>query len=62
MTLCEAVLVLSVSVPLVSCCAAAHPDGTLEYNAHNLYGTSMARHFHNTYRDVSGKRVFLLTR
>lgn len=41
---------------------ATHPDGTLEYNAHNLYGTSMARHFHNTYRDVSGKRVFMLTR
>lgn len=46
----------------VPCCPAAHPDGTSEYNAHNLYGTSMARHFHNTYKDVSGKRVFLLTR
>lgn len=42
--------------------AAVHPDGTSEYNAHNLYGTSMARHFHNTYKDVSGKRTFLLTR
>jgi alpha-glucosidase (family GH31 glycosyl hydrolase) len=42
--------------------AAVHPDGTSEYNAHNLYGTSMARHFHNTYKDVAGKRTFLLTR
>ena len=45
-----------------TCAGAAHPDGTSEYDAHNLYGTSMARHFHNTYKDVSGKRTFLLTR
>jgi hypothetical protein len=44
------------------CCCAAHPEGTREYDAHNLYGTAMARHFHDTYRDVSGKRTFLLTR
>jgi len=40
----------------------AHPDGTLEYDAHNLYGTSMARHFYNTYKQVSSNRPFMLTR
>lgn len=56
-SLCCAVTLHFWSLP-----CAAHPDGTLEYNAHNLYGTSMARHFHNTYKDITGKRVFLLTR
>lgn len=51
---------LTLHCPSLPC--VAHPDGTLEYNVHNLYGTSMARHFHNTYRDITGKRVFLLTR
>lgn len=42
--------------------AAEHADGTTEYDAHNLYGTSMAQRHYEAAVAVTNKRPFLLTR
>ncbi|KAF8062769.1 alpha-glucosidase [Scenedesmus sp. PABB004] len=42
--------------------SAKHANGAREYDAHNLYGTSMAWAHYNSVAEVTGKRPFLLTR
>lgn len=42
--------------------SALHANGAREYDAHNLYGTSMALEHHKAVIDITGKRPFLLTR
>jgi alpha-glucosidase (family GH31 glycosyl hydrolase) len=41
---------------------AVHADGTTEYDAHNLYGTTMAMRFHEAFTGITGKRPFILSR
>lgn len=41
---------------------AVHRDGTLDYDAHNLYGFSEAVATHNALASVRGKRPFVLSR
>ena len=41
---------------------AQHADGTLEYNAHNLYGLSEAVATYSALEKILGKRPFILTR
>ncbi|WIA20052.1 hypothetical protein OEZ85_005917 [Tetradesmus obliquus] len=41
---------------------AVHADGTTEYDAHNLYGTTMAMRFHAAFTAITGKRPFILSR
>lgn len=47
---------------LVVHCATVHADGTTEYDAHNLYGTTMAMRFHAAFTAITGKRPFILSR
>jgi alpha-glucosidase (family GH31 glycosyl hydrolase) len=42
--------------------AAVHADGTLEYDAHNLFGTAMGKAHYQAVLAVTGKRPFLLSR
>jgi hypothetical protein len=41
---------------------AVHADGTLEYDAHNLFGTAMALRSAKAATEVIGKRPFFLLR
>ena len=41
---------------------AQHADGSLEYNAHNVYGLSDAVATHAALEKITGKRPFILTR
>jgi hypothetical protein len=41
---------------------AVHANGATEYDAHNLFGASMAMQHYQAMVDVTGKRPFLLTR
>ena len=41
---------------------ATHADGSVEYDAHNLYALSEALATHDAVRAVAGRRPFVLTR
>ena len=41
---------------------ASHYDGTLEYNAHNLYGLYFAKASYEGLQKLRNKRPFILTR
>ncbi|KAF8062771.1 Alpha-glucosidase [Scenedesmus sp. PABB004] len=41
---------------------AKHADGTLEYDAHSLYGTAMAKVYFEAFAQVTGKRPFQILR
>lgn len=40
----------------------AHADGTLEYDAHNLYGMYEVKSTAQALRSIRGRRHFILTR
>jgi alpha-glucosidase (family GH31 glycosyl hydrolase) len=46
----------------LSCACAEHADGAREYDAHNLFGTTMAMRNSKAATAVMGKRPFLLLR
>lgn len=43
-------------------CAAVHADGAKEYDAHNLFGTTMAMQSNKAATEVIGKRPFFILR
>lgn len=47
---------------MLHCSPAVHADGSTEYDAHNLYGTTMAMRFHAAFTAITGKRPFILSR
>lgn len=46
----------------VAIIVAGHADGTREYNAHNLYGTAMAKSHYEAITEITGKRPFMILR
>lgn len=54
-------------LPLLCCClsinpSTAHANGMRHYDTHNLFGTGMAMNHHASFKAVTGKRPFLLSR
>jgi hypothetical protein len=43
-------------------CSAEHADGTLEYDAHNLFGTTMAIRHYEAFTSLFKKRPFMVLR
>lgn len=58
---CDCLLTLMFSRFILRLCAE-HANGLLQYDTHNLYGTSMALEHHAALQKVTSKRPFLLTR
>lgn len=42
--------------------STAHANGMRHYDTHNLFGTGMAMNHHASFKAVTGKRPFLLSR
>jgi len=45
-----------------TCCLAVRHGGVREYDSHNLFGTAMAHDHFKAFKEITGKRPFLLSR